>query len=411
MQLQFIRDPAIPQFLVHDVLWKLAYVDERVREARISRNGDLIELELKDGDNSDHERLAQRIDELVKAMTENAFRPELRVIEERQSTIPAGVDPLPSLLQKREVVQEGAGYFVVGPLLTHVVQYFESRMIEVAEEMNAVSFRFPALISPRYLQRVQYFKNFPHSLSFVSHLKENLPDIQRFMDQASVTDEGEVSASPAGYSQPSAMLSPTVCHHLYLALSDSELQESGLVATASGHCFRYESINMVSLERVWNFTMREIIFVGTDKQVHDRLNAVRKAMRPLFEDLGLSYKVVTANDPFFIGTFRDMAAYQAAFELKFEIKADLPYKSETVAIGSYNRHGDFFGRTLNIRMPDGSSAFTGCLGIGFERLALAFVTQHGIDPDKWPAKIREFAGSRPRSFQITPRPGGHCNWC
>jgi seryl-tRNA synthetase len=291
------------------------------------------------------------------------------------------------------------------------VQYFESRMIEVAEEMNAVSFRFPALISPRYLERVQYFKNFPHSLSFVSHLRENLPDIQRFMDQASVSDDGAVFAPPEGYSQPSAMLSPTVCHHLYLALSESELPESGLVATASGHCFRYESINMVSLERVWNFTMREIIFVGTDNQVHDHINAVREAMRPLLEDLELSYKVVTANDPFFIGTFRDMTAYQAAFELKFEIRADLPYKSETVAIGSYNRHGDFFGRTLNIRMPDGSPACTGCLAIGFERLALAFVTQHGIDPDRWPEKIREFSGSRPKSFRITPLQGGDCNWC
>ena len=168
---------------------------------------------------------------------------------------------------------------------------------------------------------------------------------------------------------------------------------------------------MISLERVWNFTMREIIFVGTDEQVRERIDAVRDAMRPLFEELDLSYNVITANDPFFMGTFRDQAAYQAAFELKFEVRAELPYKSDTVAVASYNRHGDFFGRILDIKMPDGSPACTGCLGVGFERLALAFVTQHGIDPGKWPEKIRQFATSRPKSKWVMPKLGGHCNWC
>ena len=47
--------------------------------------------------------------------------------------------------------------------------------------------------------------------------------------------------------------------------------------------------------------MREIIFVGTDDQVRERIDAVRDAMRPLFEELRLSYHVITANDPFFNG--------------------------------------------------------------------------------------------------------------
>lgn len=411
MELKFTIEPAVPKFLIRDVLGKLAYLDERISAARISGSGDLIELELKNGGDGDRDRLTQRINALVRAMSEDAFEPDLRILEERRPTIPNGTDPLPELLKRREIVQEGPGFFVVGPLLTQVIQYFENRMLEVADAMGALPFRFPALISPRYLERVKYFKNFPHSLSFVSHLRENLPDIQRFMDEASVGDDGSVAARPEGYASPSAMLSPTVCHHLYLALSESEIPENGIVATASGNCFRYESINMVSLERVWNFTMREIIFVGTDAQVSERIDAVRNAMRPLFEELDLSYNVITANDPFFIGTFRDQAAYQAAFELKFEVRADLPYKSETVAVGSYNRHGDFFGRTLNIRMPDGEPACTGCFGAGFERLALAFVTQHGIDPDKWPDKIRNFTKAKSRAYKISPLAGAHCNWC
>src|SRR5262249_8294162 len=111
-------------------------------------------------------------------------------------------------------------------------------------------------------------------------------------------------------------------------------------------------------------------------------------LRPLMEELDLTYKIMTANDPFFIGTFRDQAAYQAAFDLKFEVRASLPYKNETLAIASYNRHSDFFGRTLNIELENGEPVHTGCFGLGFERMALAVVAQHGTDPRHWPSSLR-----------------------
>ena len=147
--------------------------------------------------------------------------------------------------------------------------------------MGAIPFRFPALISPRYLETVQYFKNFPHSLTFATHLRGNLPDVQRFAAEATATT-GSVEVDGTVFAPPAAMLAPTVCHHLYLTLSDSELPAEGLVATASGNCFRYESINMVSLERVWNFSMREIIFVGGDDHVNARIQEVRERIRPIF---------------------------------------------------------------------------------------------------------------------------------
>lgn len=67
----------------------------------------------------------------------------------------------------------------------------------------------------------------------------------------------------------------------------------------------------------------------------------------------------------------------------------MPYKNDSLPIGSYNRHGDFFGRKLDIRLEDGSPAHTGCIGIGFERLAHTFVAQHGLDPTRWPQKVGE----------------------
>jgi hypothetical protein len=386
------QQPPIPTFLIKEVLSKLAYIDERVTSAKIESSGELITINLREEPTGDAAKvLAQRVHTLVQALTDDAWEPEVRVLEENSSCVSSCVDPMPELLARRELVQEGPGYFVIGPLLTGVVNYVEERLLAVAKDMGASPYRFPALIAPNYLEKVQYFRNFPHSLTFATHLRENLPDIQRFSCDA-VMHDGRISVDHQLYAPVPAMLAPTVCHHLYLTMNACRIEGPGITATAHGNCFRYESRNMASLERVWNFTMREIIFVGEEGYVTSCLEEVRNRIRPLLQDLGLTYKVMTANDPFFIGTFRDQAAYQAAFELKYEIQALLPYKGDSIAVGSYNRHGDFFGRTLDIQTYDGSPAHTGCVGIGFERLVLAFVSQHGLDLKDWPAVIRERVG-------------------
>ena len=144
--------------------------------------------------------------------------------------------------------------------------------------------------------------------------------------------------------------------------------------------------------------MREIIFVGTDEQTKAWLDEARDRIRTILQDLHLSYRVMTASDPFFIGVFRTQAQVQQTLEMKFEIHAHLPYKQDTIAVGSYNHHGNFFGRSLNIRLAKGP-ACTGCFGMGFERLAFAFVAQHGLDTGRWPAAVREALSSNVESVE------------
>ncbi|PJH75029.1 MAG: hypothetical protein CO064_08820, partial [Anaerolineae bacterium CG_4_9_14_0_8_um_filter_58_9] len=115
----------------------------------------------------------------------------------------------------------------------------------------------------------------------------------------------------------------------------------------------------------------------------------RERMRGFFEEIGLAYHVESANDPFFIGEFKKQAAFQSAFQLKFEIRARLPFKDGTLAVGSYNYHQDFFGRSLNITLPDGSPAHTGCIAFGLERMAFAFLAQFGLDAERWPEVVRK----------------------
>jgi seryl-tRNA synthetase len=380
----------IPDHLIGEVRSKLAYVDEAIAAAEISANGDRIRLSLHQPlDQARQAQLDEKVQRVVTSMVKGAFRPKHQVLEDHLDR-PASYaqDPMAELIQRGQVSQELQGVFALGPLLARLMAFFEERFVELADSFQAPPYRFPTLIPARYLERVNYFHAFPHSLTFATHLREDLDVIDHFAEQAACDEHGLV-APPESFAQVQALLSPAVCYHLYFSLADRPLPGGQLAATAVGNCFRYEAINLASLERLWNFTMREVIFVGPKDFVLENRETARQRMQPVFEEIGLAYRVESANDPFFIGEFRKQAAFQSAFQLKFEIRASLPFSSSTLAVGSYNYHQDFFGRNLNISLPDGSPAHTGCVAFGLERIAYAFLAQHSLDPANWPRWVRE----------------------
>jgi len=178
------------------------------------------------------------------------------------------------------------------------------------------------------------------------------------------------SASPV-----ECLLAPSVCFHWYEWLRESRLDQPSLI-TALGKCFRYESSNLTGLERLWDFTMRELVFVGPETYVLSQRDKMVQVAVQLLEEWGLAYEITTASDPFFIDNYAIQAAYQQGYELKYELLVPLPYSGKKLAVGSINYHQDFFGRCFSIE-AEGGPAHTGCIGFGLERLALAFLAQHG----------------------------------
>jgi seryl-tRNA synthetase len=148
---------------------------------------------------------------------------------------------------------------------------------------------------------------------------------------------------------------------------------------------------MSGLERLWDFAMREVVFVGEQADVVRRRDAALGAGQSLLEQLDLSYELVTAADPFFIDSYAVQAAFQRGFELKYEFLCPLAYRDRKLAIGSVNYHQDFFGRSFDITLAE-APCHTACVGFGLERLALAVLAQHGTDPKHWPSPLQEAVG-------------------
>jgi seryl-tRNA synthetase len=380
----------IPAFMVGEVQSKLAYVDESIEKAIVQVDGNLIDIKLKSSvKNPNTDEISAKVQEVITLMVKGVIQPRTQVLESYlDRPVPNYTDPMVELLERQEVFKEGRGIYTLGPLISGLIGYFESRFMALAESFSATLYRFPTLISAKFLDRVNYFKAFPHSLSFVTHLREDLGTIDQFAQHTHWEGEG-LNASPESFAKIEVLNSPAVCYHWYFSLADQQLKSDHLVGTAVGNCFRYESSNLTSLERLWNFTMREIIFIGKGDYVLEQREIGRQKMTRILEELGLAYQVESANDPFFIGEFRKQVAFQSAFQLKYEIRASLPFSGKTLAVGSYNYHQDFFGRNLNILLPDGSPIHTGCIAFGLERMAYAFLAQYGLDKKQWPPVVQE----------------------
>jgi hypothetical protein len=398
--LDIIPAVAIPSHLTGEVQSKLAYVDQGIVRAVVSADGLHITLHLlQQPEEAQRTQLEEKVQRVVTSLARGAIQPKVQVLEDfMDRPVHYYQDPNDALLESGEMSQEAQGIFALGPLVTRVIEYFESQFLGLASSFSAAPYRFPTLIPARYLERVNYFRAFPHSLSFATHLREDLDVIDDFAQHAACDHEtipGGLNTPAGSFAPIQALLSPAVCYHLYFSLADHPLPGGQLAATAVGNCFRYESFNLRSLERLWNFTMREIIFVGSKDFVLQNRELARQEMSQRLAQIGLAYRVESANDPFFIGEFRKQAAFQSAFQLKYEIRASLPFKSSTLAVGSYNYHQDFFGRNLNISLPDGSPVHTGCVAFGLERMAYAFLAQFGLQPEKWPAPVRSWFEASP----------------
>ena len=179
-------------------------------------------------------------------------------------------------------------------------------------------------------------------------------------------------------------LQPAVCDTCYYILKDKkDIQNT--IYTTYNKVFRNEFSKHKSLDRLPVFSVRDIMFVG-DKQfvLHQRQLLIEK-LTEFLKKTGLNCSIEVADDPFF-STSLEKKLFQFQFESKYEILASIPYLNKRIAIGSINLHLDSFSSAFNFT-SEGSEIYSGCIGIGFERLLLAFYSQFGNEVSKWPSSL------------------------
>src|SRR3972149_2187061 len=219
-------DARVPEYLTGDLQSRLAYLDERLERASVAPEGDRVVLSFGSlPDSAQIQAVEAKVRRVIEAMVRGAVRPREKVLEDRlDRPVPSKVDPMPALAERGEVVPEEKGVAVLGPLLARLMDFFEIAFLDLARGFGARPYRFPTLISAELLDRVEYFRSFPHSITFAAHLRPDLDVIEGFSADARI-ERNALHVAPASFSPINTVLSPAVCFHYYGALSGSRLDE------------------------------------------------------------------------------------------------------------------------------------------------------------------------------------------
>ncbi|WP_432093452.1 hypothetical protein [Streptomyces sp. bgisy100] len=297
----------------------------------------------------------------------------------------------PSTLTPDDAVTAGAltplgmADVVIGEPLVTLIRALDDAFRELATGFDAGEAAYSTLLSVDYLERLRYFDAFPQNVLFPVHLSTDIDAAQQYVSRT-LEDQGRPPRDDfAGFAPRDRVLAPAACFHVYQGLEGRRLPTDTAITTL-GRCYRYESRNAVLIERLWDFSMREVVFVGSPDYVRSCRDESRRRVLELAEKWQLGGSLVPGHDPFFLRGDRPDAVVDP--EPKFELRLDLPYKDADFACASFNVHGTFFGSTGDIVTASGETAWTGCTAFGLERWAWAVIAQHGLDPDAWPADLR-----------------------
>jgi seryl-tRNA synthetase len=274
-------------------------------------------------------------------------------------------------------VQGGYGR---GPVFEDVLRSFDALVQRTAAPDGAQELMFPPIIARTLIETVGYMDNFPQLAGSVHSFAGNDAQAralsarvhagERWEDLLDITD---------------VMLTPAACYPVYPTFSGL-LPEGGRLVTVMNWVYRHEPSPEPT--RLQHFRMREHIRVGRPDVVVAWRDAWLQRALDLLEGLGLPVKSDVASDPFFGRAGRMLAANQVDQMLKFEILCPVISLEKPTAICSFNWHQDHFSARFRIRNADDTVAHTACLGFGLERVTLALLKHHGLDPAQWPAGVR-----------------------
>jgi len=246
--------------------------------------------------------------------------------------------------------------------------------------------RFPPVMNRAHLEKSGYLKSFPNLLGCVCGLHGTEREVDSAVSRFDAGADWTTALSPADL-----VLSPAACYPVYpIAAARGQLPSGGLRFDVAADCFRREPSR--HLDRLQSFRMREYVSVGSPEDVSDFRERWMVRAQAIARDLGLTFRIDYASDPFFGRVGQMKAVSQKQQSLKFELLVPLRSEEQPTACMSFNYHRDHFGTTWDIRDANGAPAHTGCVAFGMDRLAVAMFHTHGTELANWPVAVRELLG-------------------
>lgn len=260
-----------------------------------------------------------------------------------------------------------------GPLLD-LYKRLDHQYLHWAALEGADEFLFPPLLAAAELGKIDYFRSFPHLVTFPATLEDSEENLRSFSSGEPLDAGGQLH--PTGLAPIRDVLTPAACYHFYPHFKGQTLAAPRYVTTRAT-CFRREAY-YAPLERQWSFSMREIVCLGNAEQVKAFLSRLQQRVEQFFARIELPIEWKPATDPFFNPSRNPKYLLQRLDPVKTEMVFQ-----DRLAIGSINFHRNYFGEAFGIS-SEGEPAFSGCVAFGIERWIAALLAEFGPSPADWP---------------------------
>jgi seryl-tRNA synthetase len=240
---------------------------------------------------------------------------------------------------------------------------------------------FPPVMARWVFDRTDYLKSFPDLMGSVHTFRGTDRQHAELVRRAEDAGDWAEMLTPAD-----VVLCSATCHPIY-PLCTGRLPDGGRHFEVNGYCFRCEP--SIDPARMQAFHMHEAVYVGDPDTAQDHRDRGLERGLELLGSLGLDVRAEAANDPFFgrLGTM--LAANQRDEELKIEGVVPICSEDNPTAVMSANCHRDHFGLPFGIETTTGGTAHSACVAFGVDRVALALLARHGLDPERWPTRVRD----------------------
>ena len=223
-------------------------------------------------------------------------------------------------------------------------------------------YQSPALIAEDILVKCGYFSSFPHQITVAAPITPNF--YEEIVEHKAVSREH--------LSNRRMYLLPAACLHIY-PLFWNKIDITTKIITTKAQVFRCEE-EFDRSTRLWNFNIREIVFIGERDFVLEKLEEFQRRSLVLAQKVSSDAEMKSAVDNFYPTSKNKVKEkIQKASNLKHELIISV--KNVDVAIASFNYHHTHFSQAFNF--DRNSRIVTGCVGYGMERW-LAACMEHNF---------------------------------
>lgn len=298
-------------------------------------------------------------------------------------------DPQPALEAVGDVIPIQPGFYTLQGDFLRVFHAINQLVLKMAHDVGAVEQENPAVWPVRLFKMIDYFHEFPQQMILCAPVKDDFNSRSLFSKLYAKDKDFESVPMNEHMADATYGLQPAVCDCSYYTLEGSRAHRDTYYTTYN-KVFRNEKSATNRLDRLTNFSVRDIMFVGGDEFVLEAREKLIEVLSAFLVSLQINAKIETANDPFFANESAMKSVFQNAHKLKYELLARIPHLDKDIAVGSINLHTDFFGKAFDIQMHDGRTASSGCIGVGMERMTYALFCQHGPSLSQWPQDVLRY---------------------